>query len=154
MVILGGAFAQFIGSMILGTYVFLFGLWLPAAALTVAWGTRNPNAPLLFMMILPTTGKWLAIISVILVLFGTQPALMAVFTAVPLLLSYLFASNKLPLFQWDSSHKPSSVYEKKRELDFLRYLNAVEEKKRERIEKERLKKLLESSPKEEDDRKE
>lgn len=112
--------------------------WTPVAALTVAWGTRNPSAEVRFMFVLPLTGKWLAWLAAALVFFGTTPQL-AIFAALPLLGAYFYASNRIAWLPWaGASRRP----ERKSQAKFLKFQDEVNRRARERAERERLKNLL------------
>ncbi|MBV6458934.1 MAG: hypothetical protein HONBIEJF_02073 [Fimbriimonadaceae bacterium] len=141
-----------VGSLLTGVPGMLWSAWVPLSALTVAWGTRNPNAQVTFMFILPLTGKWLAWLSAILVFFGTTPQL-APFAALPLLLSYLFAANRLAFAPWSG---PSRIdaWEKRRDKRLLDLVDDSIERKKEREERERLRRLFEGSISDDDERKE
>lgn len=143
-----GAIAFFLGSVATGLTATLSGAWIPTAAVTVAWGTRYPNLPVRFMFVLPLTGRWLAWIAAALVFFGTGNPLLALFSAIPLVLAWAFAADKLPFLPYSARFGRSgrSRRERQREqLEHERYLENVRKREQERREKERLRKLLESS---------
>ena len=52
-----------LGSMLAGKATPLANLWVPLAPLTVAWGTINPEAQVLFYFIIPLKAKYLALIT-------------------------------------------------------------------------------------------
>jgi membrane associated rhomboid family serine protease len=146
------ALSHYLGYLFTGISGGLYGLWVPTAAVTVAWGTRHPNLPLSFMFILPITAKWLAWLSVLLVIFGTSPPLLALFAAAPLGLVYLYAADKVPFLSWNPPRISRSRQTRKKEVDFIKYLHSVEEKKKEREEKERLRRLFEQNFHQENDK--
>ncbi len=134
MVVMGGA--------IVGIAPMLAGLWVLLVAVTVAWGTRYPAMPVTFMFVLPLKGKWLAWISVALLVFAMDYRL-APFMAVPLALTYLFAADKLPVRY---SARPVSMGPSKRQIEREgRYFDDVKRRETEREEKERLRRLFERS---------
>lgn len=141
-----------IGSKLTGVDGAVWSAWVPLSALTVAWGTRNPNAAITFMFVLPLTGKWLAWLSAALVFFGSTPQL-APFAASPLLLAYFFAANKLAFAPWSGASKIDK-WEKKRDKRLLDLVDDSIERKKDREERERLRKLFEGSISEDDERKE
>lgn len=137
-----GALCLWIGSKITGQIQPLTGAFMPVSAVTVAWGTRNPTAEVRLMFVLPILGKWLAWLSVILVFFGTSPQL-APFAAVPLGLAYLFAADKLAFLPWSAGKRAKR--DKKADKKVYDLIDRAETRKKERDEKERLRKLFESS---------
>jgi membrane associated rhomboid family serine protease len=70
------------GGYLTGKPIQLFGLWVPLAAVTVAFGMLNPEDKILFMLIIPLKLKHVALISVILlfIAFGSQHLLLGVFS--------------------------------------------------------------------------
>lgn len=129
----------------------LGGLSLPVAALTVAWGTRHPHENILLFAIIPIPGWILAWLTVALVLFGMgsefQAPLMGLFACLHLGLAYLFASNKLPAVTYSkgvSFTKPQGPL-KAAERQDKKYYEDVKRREQERAERERLRKLFESS---------
>ena len=134
MAVLGGA--------IVGIAPLLAGLWVMLVAVTIAWGTRYPTMPVTFMFVLPLQGKWLAWISVALLVFAMDYRL-APFLAVPLALAYLFAADKLPIRY---SARPVATGPTKRQIEREgRYFDDVKRRETEREEKERLRRLFERS---------
>jgi hypothetical protein len=142
-------------SMIIGTAatkaaVTLMGPGLPVSALTVAWGVRNPTECIRLWCIIPILGKWLAILTVALVLFGygTGAPLMGLFAALPLAFAYAFAINAVPGFAyargatWSGQGKQQL---KKSERMDKGYYEDVKRREKEREERERLRKLFEDS---------
>lgn len=126
------------------------GAWVPLTAITVIWGTRNPNAALTFMFVLPITGKWLAWISVAFVFFATRPEF-APFAAIPFILAYFFAANKLPFAPYSRSAVFGAPTKKWERYD-KKYYQEVRNREKEREERERLRKLFEGSLNEDSDR--
>jgi hypothetical protein len=145
-----GATMVWIGSIVTGQSGGLWTAWMPLAAVTVAWGTRNPNAAVQFMFVLPLTGKWLAWLAAILVFFGTTPAL-APFAASPLLLAYFFAANRLAFAPWSGPSR-YDPFEKRREKRLMDLVDDSMQRKKEREERERLRRLLEGPVADEEER--
>jgi membrane associated rhomboid family serine protease len=131
-----------IGHLITGMASLLFSPWTPLAALTVIWGTRNADAQVTFMFVLPLTGKWLAWLAAGLVFFGTQPPHLAPFAAAPLVLAYLYAAKKLP---GGNPFARRRTYVRGAGGYSSEYFDHVKERERQRAERERLKRLFESS---------
>lgn len=139
-----GAFFHFWGGWLTGNQTPMKGLWIPTAAVTVAWGTRYASAPLMFMFAIPMTGKWLAWLAVFLVFFESFSPVLGFFALMPLGLAYLYAGNKLPFLKWSSYR----VYGRNSFSlnDFFQHAKRnVSKLKKERQEKKRLRKLYERS---------
>jgi membrane associated rhomboid family serine protease len=136
--------------VLLGTALFhvpatpLHSAWVPISMVTVMWGTRNPDAPITLMFVLPVTGKWIAWLSVALVLLGTSPQV-AVFAAIPCALAYFFAANKIPFIPFAKSDQRFMGTEKKWERYDKSYYDEVQRREKDREERDRLRKLFEGS---------
>lgn len=132
---------------ILGDSRALWGLYLLAAAVTIAWATRNPNQTMLFMMVVPIAAKWLAWLTVGIVIFGygfPKPVL-GLLAAVHLLVAYLYAANKIPFLQWGRAAFVQNRQGWKPQERDNRYFDEVRKREQERAERERLRKLFEGS---------
>jgi membrane associated rhomboid family serine protease len=120
---------------------------IPIGALTVAWGTRNLNASIRLYAVIPITGKWIAIIEAVLVLFvvGDGNPVAGVFALVPLALAWAYAANRLPGVPFGKSAAKISKAAKATERRDKSYYDDVFRRAKEREERERLRKLFESS---------
>ena len=85
----------FIGSMIMSKEASAMGLWLPIAAITVAFGMLNPEQEILFMLFIPLKLKYLAIISAVGVLlgYGVGSPLMGVLALAGCAAAYWYVRN-------------------------------------------------------------
>jgi len=121
--------------------------WIPLSMVTVMWGTRNPDAPLTFMFVLPITGKWLAWLSAALVFFATTPPSfpLAACAAVPCILAYFFAANKIAFMPFSKADLKYMGGAKKWERYDKSYYEEVQRREKDRDERERLRKLFEGS---------
>lgn len=124
------------------------GLNLPLAALTVLWGCRHMTEQIHLWMVIPIAGKWLAILTVFMTLFGygTMYAspLMGVFACLHLGLAYLVATNRVPFFLYSRPVYKSKV-SKATETRDKSYYDDVKRREQQRDERERLRKLFEGS---------
>lgn len=136
------AIGLWIGSLITGNNAVLLTPWVPVAALTVIWGTRHPETPVNFMFVLCIQAKWVAWISALLVFFSARPPQMAPFAALPLIAAYLYAVKKLPIPQVG---RKKTTYVRGAGAYREDYFDAVRQKQKDREERERLRKLFESS---------
>ena len=128
-------------------YMPLFGSLIPIGALTVAWGVRNQTACVRLWMVIPITGKWIAIIEAGLVLFvmGEASPIVGVFALGPLGVAWAYAANRLPGVPFGKSEIKSSRAAKATERREDSYYDDVYRRAKEREERERLRKLFESS---------
>jgi hypothetical protein len=67
------AAALAVASYGLGTDVRLAGLWLPLSGVVFAWSAIHPRERILLYMVLPIEGRWLGVLTLVLVFFGVQP---------------------------------------------------------------------------------
>ncbi len=133
-----------------GFAVPLFGPTLPVAALIVVWAVRNAGAQVLAMALFPLQAKWFAAIAAAGVFaqyyrISVPASLMAL---VPLGIAWAWAADRIPPLPYRARFRPSKA-EQKREIDFQK---AVRERRDERAEKERLRRLLEGPPSDRDGR--
>lgn len=146
-----GAASILIGLLAMGLSGFaLAGPLIPIAGLTVVWATRNPDLTVLFMFVIPLAGKWLGFIAAGIVLFdmGVGAPILGVLACVPLILAWLFATDRLPFSYSGVSGKRANWKPSERDD---KYMDEVRKREKERQERERLRKLFEGSLKDEDD---
>lgn len=86
------ALGIWLGYMATGIPVSLSGLWVPLAAVTVAFGMQNPEQVILFMLIIPMKLKYLAVISagLLFVGFGRIHFLLGLFSLVGCAAAYWY----------------------------------------------------------------
>jgi|CXWL01.1.fsa_nt_gi membrane associated rhomboid family serine protease len=131
------------GSMITGFPGVLAGTWGLLSCITVLWGTRYPELTTLFMFVIPIKAKWLALLSLGLVFFGSHPAL-AVFAALPLILAALFARDQLPIkYGTGSSYAMRATKTRSGMSTSPEFIEDVRKREQERADRERLRKLFE-----------
>lgn len=127
------------------------GTLIPVACLTVMWATRMPNSQVLLFGMLPIAAKWIGVLSVLGVFFSyassgamVLPGLLACTSCG---LAFLYASNRIPKLNYGlgygsfAQQKPTKE-QLRREREFE---DDVKRRKQEREERERLRKLFESS---------
>lgn len=141
-----GALAYFIGFLLLGPTSArpFIGPFMAIAAVTVVWGTRNPTACVQLMFVLPITGKWLAWVSAALVFLSTDSRTLAIFACVPLILAWAFAAEKLPI-PYRAVPRDRRVRGGVGSPRESAYFDEVRKREQDRKERERLRKLFESS---------
>jgi hypothetical protein len=124
----------------------LYGPWLPLGALTVIWGFRNRTAPVMLFGVIPLTGYWLALLTVAMVFvdYAHPVIVLGIFACLPLLLAYAFAVDRIPRLQY-AVPKPVYRPSKAQQLKEQNFFDDVRKREKEREERERLKKLFESS---------
>lgn len=149
-----GSLSMLVGGLLTGAGAVLLGPGLVVAALTMIWCAKFPEATIMLFMVVPFKGKWLAILTAALTLFGygTGAPLLGAFALIPLALGWLFGAGKLPI--GTPSRGPSRVSkseQKKKEVEHRSYMDSIRKKQKDREERERLRKLFESSISEDDD---
>ncbi|MDR5709270.1 MAG: rhomboid family intramembrane serine protease [Armatimonadota bacterium] len=72
LTILATALGLWIGAALLNRVAVLAGLWMPVAAVTVAWATLNPYERLLVYFAIPVEGRWLGLVAAVIVFFSFQ----------------------------------------------------------------------------------
>jgi hypothetical protein len=139
-----GSLFLWAGSLITGVSSYLQGFVLILPAVTIAWGTRYPTACVKLWCIIPIQARWVAWLSLLIVLFGVRPE-MAAFAALPLILVYLFAANKLPI---PYSGRVAASKKEVRSRNGWKFnddfLADVHRREKDREERDRLRKLFES----------
>jgi membrane associated rhomboid family serine protease len=151
-----GAISIWLGCATLNIVVFILGgPLLPVSVITVVWGTRNASALVMLMLVLPITGRWLAWLTVGIVLFSigsVKPAL-GVFALIPLALAYLFAANKIGFLPFSGGGRRSYKHQDKLPVGRDdKYFDEVKKREKERAERERLRKLFETSLKDDEEK--
>ncbi|HLK14859.1 MAG TPA: hypothetical protein VKT78_08645 [Fimbriimonadaceae bacterium] len=125
----------------------LAGSLIPIGALTVTWGVRNPHARILIWFVLPITGTWIAILDALLVFLvvGGGNPLVGAFALVPLAAAWALAANRLPGPTSGPRGRRRSGAAKATERMDQTYYDDVRRREKDREERERLRKLFESS---------
>lgn len=141
--LLGALFVPFMGRL-LNMPTVVTGIMLPVSALTCLWCSRNQQAEVRLMMMIPVSGRIMAIVSTVLVaiMYGTNYPLLGLLAAVPCAIGWFQGSwqpinstkKKVNLGRGIKSSNPQA---------FEEYMSKVREKEKEREEKERLRKLFE-----------
>jgi hypothetical protein len=138
------------GAKALNTHLALMEPWMPEAAMTIAWCTRNQSAVINMYGILPLSGKWLGWLTVVITLFsmGLGNPVLGALACLHLAVAWAFAADRLPLAFAGGVRRA-----KKDEVQATRaqarydetYYDEVRKREKEREERERLRKLFESS---------
>jgi hypothetical protein len=153
MILLPALFIGLLGPMV-GKVYGAAGTSLPVAAITMVWCVRNPAQTIMIWGIIPLSGRWLGWITVAstILLAGFGNPLMGVICALHLAVAAAFAANMIPFWTYSrggsSFGKPKITdrpYLKKSERMDKGYYDDVKKREKEREERERLRKLFESS---------
>ena len=153
MILLPGLFIGLIAPLLSKTFL-VAGMWLPIAGLTIVWCTRNPNQQIMLYGIVPLKGLWLGWITLgtTIILSGFGNPLLGVISALHLPIAWAFAANKLPVVTYSrgatsfgKAKATDSSFLKKSERMDGSYYDDVKKREKEREERERLRKLFESS---------
>lgn len=141
------------GAILLGKPGFLAGAWPVAASVILAWSVRYPRTPVKLMFIADIEGRWLGFLAVALLLGAARPFELSLFTALALVFTWAFASGKIGFFPYGrplEDVKKSRTFGRGMQPPRDNYFDEVKRREKEREEKERLRKLFESSASEED----
>lgn len=146
-----GGLAIGIAAAVMGMGQFvLAGTLIPLGAITVGWGVLNPSATVQLMFVLPITGKWLAWLTYGIVLFGvgTGAPAAGVFACIPLALAHLYVLGRMPGLDFQRARSSGRIRNAPKQSDA--YFDDVRKREKERDERERLRKLFESSLKDDE----
>lgn len=128
----------------------LMGPGLPLAFLTVLYAARAPEQSIMFWGIFPLKLKWLAILVVALTIFGygTGNPLLGILLALPCALAWVYGQDRIPGFRLGRPPFEEARQKQKENKRFDEFFGKVRDRAKERDERERLRKLFESSVKE------
>lgn len=89
------AVGLYLGGLLTHSAVGLVGLWMPLAALTVAFAMLNPEQRILFFFVIPLKLKYLALLDVVLVFisYGRVNLLLGVFALAGCAAAYLYVTR-------------------------------------------------------------
>lgn len=124
----------------------LSGPLLPVASLTCVWAGRNPDSPILLFGIIPLAAKWIALLLALGALFayGIGAPAVGVAVALPCLLAWFQGRRRVSLFERQKTVVTGRGQRAKSETEFDAFMKKVKDKEKERDEREKLRKLLES----------
>ncbi|MBN9502049.1 MAG: hypothetical protein J0H02_09775 [Armatimonadetes bacterium] len=153
MILLPALIVSTLGPLTNKGYI-LAGMWLPEAAITVIWCTRNQTQTIMLYGIVPVAGKWLGWITAAttVLLMGAGNPLMGVIAAPHLPIAWAYAANRIPFWvysrggsQFGSRKLRDNPNLKRGERMDKSYYDDVKRREKDREERERLRKLFESS---------
>lgn len=130
---------------------FLFGTTLTTSCITVIWCARNPNQTIMLMGLVPIQGKFLALFVGILDIMslGTGSPLLGIFIAIPLVAAWFYGMR--PVAASYGSNRMTRAEQKARDRREQAFLDSVKDREKEREEREKLRRLFESSLRDDDD---
>ncbi|MDR3687962.1 MAG: hypothetical protein P4L46_01190 [Fimbriimonas sp.] len=152
--ILVASAALFLAAAIAGYQLRAAGPYLALATVTVAWSVRNQSASVMLYGVVPFSGKLIGWATALLVLFGfgIPNPLMGIAACVPLELTFLFASDRIPGLAFTASGPYRSIGRRRfkgkeattrgQVMYDQAYFDDVQRREQERDERERLRKLL------------
>lgn len=130
------------------------GMWLPSAGVTLVWCVRNPTSQIMLYGLIPLSGKWLGWITIAatILLSGRGNPLFGVISGLHLAVAWAFAANRIP-FRTYSRGGGTFGKAKLADRPFLKkadrmdksYYDDVKKREKDRDERERLRKMFESS---------
>lgn len=143
--------AVHLGAAFVGTPGMMSSAWVVVGCLWVAWAVRYPNTPLCFFT-LTIPGRWMALFGVIVTILAFTPYQLSPMAVLPLGFAYLFASNKLPFLAYGLPRREVTPPTGPRGIKPPRadYFDDVKRREAERTERERLRKMFESSVKDDE----
>lgn len=151
--ILVGSISMVLGGVLLNRQIAVGGPLLPVSALTCLWGARNQNARVMLMMVVPVSGKILAIVTAVLavIAYGSGAPLLGLFALIPCALGWFFG---IGAFRKRAKTVVTGRGPARSTEEFDQFVEKVRAKEKERKDQERLRKLLEAPPTDEslDDR--
>jgi len=132
----------------------LTGPYLPLAAVTVVWGALNPEEIIRIYCVIPIKGKWLAAITAGMVLFGygLGMPLYGLVMVLPLAFLWLYAKNSIPGLAFATNPFMSRKVKQRENRQFNAFIDDVRTREKDREERERLRRLFESSLEDPDDK--
>ncbi len=143
-----GGLCYFLGTVVFGPSMILPSLNLPLEFIIFTWCLVNPSAQIMLMMLVPVPTRvlmWLCVAGVVIE-YGWGNPYVGFVTALPLPLLWLYATNRIPIMRFgDVPNLAPKQQEKKENKEFDRFMGDVKRREQERAEKERLRKLFESS---------
>ncbi|MEZ0324737.1 MAG: hypothetical protein ACAH95_02435 [Fimbriimonas sp.] len=125
--------------------------YLPISAVTMLWCARNQTTTILLYGFIPLSGKWLAIVDLIIIflIYGNGYPLLGLFAVAPLILAYFYGFGKLPALSYRAA--PREVHATRAQKQYKQsYYDDVKKREMEREERERLRKLFEGSLKDDE----
>jgi hypothetical protein len=152
MILLPPLFMALLGPLVSQIYG-AGGLWLPEAAITIVWCARNPSSQIMLYGMVPLSGKWLgwATLVVTILISGFGNPILGVICALHLPIAYAYATNRIPFWTYtrgasfSSGKRNQAANLKKTERQDKGYFDDVKRREKDREERERLRKLFESS---------
>lgn len=152
MTLLGGI-GYYIGSAIFGTSMIFPSLNLPTEVVVFTWCLLNPSAQIRLMFVLPVHTRvlmWLCVAGIIIECGWGNP-LVGFCAALPVPVAWAYATNRIPGMRFGDVPSLSEAKAKKKDdRSFHQFMDKVKEREQDRAEKERLRKLFESSLSDED----
>ncbi|MFM9873700.1 MAG: hypothetical protein ACKVQS_09585 [Fimbriimonadaceae bacterium] len=120
--------------------------WLPIAYIIVLFCATRPEEQFCFWGI-SVKYKWLALLMGAFAIFGygTGAPLFGVLIAIPILFAWFYGQNKVPGITLGQNYFTTKAEKKKSNRDFDEFRSKVRDKEKDRLEKERLRKLFEGS---------
>lgn len=153
MALLGGL-GYFIGTIVAaGPSAYQPKLSLIIEVIIFTWALLNWGSTIKLFMIIPVPCSVIVYLSIasVVIEHGIGSPLVGVFTALPLLVSWLYVTNRIAFMPFGKVPDVAGVKEKKKDdREFNDYMDKVREKEQDRNEKEKLRKMLESSLSEDD----
>lgn len=154
MTFLGGL-GYFIGTVIAsGPSMIQPRLDLPLEVVIFTWALLNWGATIKLFMIIPVPASVIAYLclAAVVIEYGLGSPLVGVFAALPILVSWLYVTNRISFMRFGQVPDLASAKQAKKETkEFDTYMDKVRAREQDRKEKDKLRKMLESSLQDDDE---
>ena len=148
-----GGFGFFIGLQLFPTPSTVLSLNLPLEVVVFTWSLTNAGGQIMLFAVIPVPTRvlmWLCVAAVVIE-HGWGSPFVGLFAALPLLVAWLYATDRIPFMRFGAVPDLTPKKEQKRDnRQFDSYMSDIKSRERERAEKERLRKMFESSLSDED----
>lgn len=143
-----------VAATVTGKPIVVAGAYPPIDALTVVWGALHMDEEIRLYGVLPIKGKWMAAASAGFILFyyGLGNPLVGVAMCLPLLFLWFYARGSLKWMPFGVNPFTARRAKQAENRQFQAFMDDVRSREKEREERERLRKLFESSLDDPDDK--
>ena len=150
-----GGIGYAVGSIVAGSPSSIYpNLFLPLQVVIFTWAACNWNGSLSLFGIVPMSCKVLGYLCLagVVVTYGWTVPLVGVFTALPILFGWLYARDRIPFMRFGQVPDIAGAKKQKKDKEeFDSYMDNVKRREQDRKEKDKLRKMLESSLQDDDE---
>lgn len=144
--VVGGLLAFLASNFFPNTHLLMSGSYYPVSVITILACALQPEE-VLRLLFITVKFKWIALFSglSILFLYGAGAPFAGILLALPMLFSWFYGLNKIPIITQGQNIFTAKAEKKKSNREFDEFRSKVRDKEQERQERERLRKLFEGS---------